>query len=77
MKTKRRRFPARYLLMDGRAFEDIDAAAVFDTADTIKEAKQRARPFGSLNEFEVAIVDNKTDEVVWELYAEKRKHKPK
>lgn len=60
--------PPRYLIMDGRAFNDVNSAEVLDTARTVKEAKKRAGVFGNMKKFQIAIVDSETNEVCWDLY---------
>jgi len=72
MTKKRRTMRARFLLMDARAFDCIDNATVFDTADSVKEAIQRSKAFGNYRQFNVAIVDAKKEDVCWELYAGKK-----
>ena len=58
----------RFLIMDSRAFNDVEFATIIDTAEDEEQAISRARKYGSLKKFEVAIVEE--DEVRWDLYAD-------
>jgi hypothetical protein len=60
--------PPKYLIMDARAFDDIDSAVVLDTADTKKQAINRGYKFGRLRMKEVAIVNRLTNKIAWECY---------
>jgi len=66
--------PPRYLIMDGRAFQNVDDAVVLDTADTRSQTIRRARAFGDIQKYEVAIVDSKkTDRVDMSFYGHRRR----
>lgn len=67
-RRKRPEIPAKYLIMDARAFIDIDKATVLDMADNEKEAIERAMSFGSLRNYDVAIVRPPEMEVAWDIY---------
>jgi len=57
-----------FLIMDSRAFNDVEFATILDTAEDEEQAISRAKAHGSLKKFEVAIVED--DEVRWDLYAD-------
>ena len=57
-----------YILMDARAFNDVDDADVLGTANTVKEAITESKLHGNYKKYEVAIC-NSDCEVCWELYA--------
>jgi len=69
MKKPRRPLHCRYLIMDARAFTDLDKAIVLDMADSQKQGICKSKQFGNYKNFEVAIVDSKSQEVCWNLYA--------
>lgn len=50
-----------YLIMDGRARTDVDAALILSTADTLVEARTLVRQYG-----DAVIVEGATMCVVWE-----------
>ena len=59
----------KYLIMDGRAFSDIDDALVLDTADNLPQAKKRATVFGyKENCHGIAIIDTEINDIAWECY---------
>jgi glycine betaine/choline ABC-type transport system substrate-binding protein len=63
-----------YWLMDGRAFDNVEKAVVYESIRGSEAAVIKAsRTWGDLNKFEVAIVDPDRQEVCWHLYAGAKK----